>query len=565
MIDADRLATAVRNTAGALPFELPVDPDLDRHLARLDADVGSAAVRTAAAGLVLAGLPPAGVALALGATAPAFLLLALFAGSGFLVRAGPRWLATARRARALGAVPDLIGLAVLRARVTPTPEDTAAFAAEHGRGPLADALGRHCRRTRGEPGTAWDGFVRDWEGDPTIRRAVPLLRAAVDAPRSERHRRLDRALEAALAGTRERTERFAADVRGPTDGIYAFGVVLPLSLVAALPAAQAAGLPVGVPVLVAVYDVLLPVVLLGACAWVLARRPVAFPPAPVPRDHPDAPDRRRAAAALIGCGLGAWLLHAIAFPPWTAVTAPGVAVGAALVVRYRPPLAVRERVREVEAGLPDALALAGRRLDRGDPPETALAAVGERLDGPTAEVFAAAARVQRRLRVGPRRAFLGDGGALAAVPSPRTRAAAALLGLAAGEGPHGGRVLVESAEHVEDLRDVERAARRDLSGLVGTLRSTACCFAPLVGGVTVALAGRLAAAGSGRFLEPLPVDALGAAVGGYVLLLAAILAAFAAALDRGFDRALLGYHVGVGLLSAGSVYPLAALAAAALL
>jgi hypothetical protein len=190
--------------------------------------------------------------------------------------------------------------------------------------------------------------------------------------------------------------------------------------------------------------------------------------------------------------------------------------------------------------------------------------VGERLDGPTAETFGTAARVQRRLRIGPRRAFLGEEGALATVPSPRARAAAVLLGLAAREGPHGGRVLVESAEHVDDLRAVERAARRDLSGVVGTLRSTACCFAPLIGGVTVALAGRLAAAGTGRFLQPLSVDALGVVVGSYVLLLAAILAAFAAALDRGLDRALLGYHVGVALLSAGSIYPVAALVAGAL-
>jgi len=217
-------------------------------------------------------------------------------------------------------------------------------------------------------------------------------------------------------------------------------------------------------------------------------------------------------------------------------------------------------VRAVEAGLSDALALAGQRLQDGDPPETAVAHVADALDGPTARVFADAARVQRQLRLGTREAFLGEHGALRWLPSPRVRAATELFARAAREGDRGGRVLVELADHLDELRAVERDARRSLSRVTGTLRSTATLFAPLVAGVTVTLAGRvgrLEVAGSGA----LPPDALGLAVGGYVLWLAVLLPALAVGLERGLDRAAVAREVGVALASASVTYPAAAVAA----
>jgi hypothetical protein len=556
-----RAESAVRRLADLPPVEVGADPALDDSLAAVGSDLGSRDVRAAALAVGCAGVVPASLAVSLLGplgVGVATLSLGLFALAGYAVLSLPTLLATARRARALGGAPEVVGLAVLRARVAPTPEGTATFAAEHGRGPLAASLREHVRRARGAPGAGWESFVDSWSGDRGLARAVSLLRAGVDAPDAERGRLLDRAFGAALDGARERSASFAADARGPVGAVYAFGVVLPLALVAALPAAQGAGLPVSTAALAVVYDLLLPAGLLAACAWVLARRPAAFPPEPVPASHPDVPDRKlRTVAAALGAGALAALASLALLPAWTLATAPGVAAGAALVAWFRPVYAVRTDVTELEAGLPDALSLVGRRLGRGEPPETALAAA-ERANGPAGEAFAAAAGVQRRLRTGVREAFLGEYGALADVPSPRAHAAAELLALAAREGPHGGHVLVELADHIDDLRGVEDETRRELAGLVSTLRNTACCFAPLVGGVTVALAGRLAAEATGRFLEPIAVEPLGAVVGVYVLLLAALLAGFAAALERGLDRARIGYHVGIALLAAGTIYPVAA-------
>ncbi|MFC7044893.1 type II secretion system protein [Halobacteriaceae archaeon GCM10025711] len=558
--------------ARVAPVDGQRDPDLDRALAFLGVDLDSETVTAAATGTAtLTVLLSLGAMVVLPGLAGRVggLLAVAGAALAYAVYRAPRWLATARRTRALGDATDLVGRAVLQMRLSPTSERAAAFAARRGAGPLAASLREHRRRARGTPRSGWRGFADEWaDWNADLRRAVRLVTAAADARPGDRSRLLDRALAVVLDGTRDRMAAFAAAIKGPTSGIYAFGVVLPLALVSVLPAARAAGLPVGVRFVVAAYDVVLPGVLVAAAGWLLGRRPAAFPPAPVSRSHPDVPDRR-ATTAVLGpaAALAAWLVVGSVGPDWLRwVVAPGTGVGAALVWWYRPVARVRERVAAVEDGLTDALAVVGQRLREGAATETAVAAAADELGGPAAATFAEAARVQRQLRVGVREAFLGDHGALRTVPSPRVRTIVDLVALAGREGAHGGRLLVELADHVDDLLAVEREARRDLASVTGTLRSTALVFAPLVAGTTVSLAGRLRpdalgdSTGFASGTTSLPVGVLGVAVGVYVLLLAVVLAALAVGLERGLDRSLVGYHVGVALLSTSVTYPAAVVA-----
>jgi hypothetical protein len=136
-----------------------------------------------------------------------------------------------------------------------------------------------------------------------------------------------------------------------------------------------------------------------------------------------------------------------------------------------------------------------------------------------------------------------------------------LLGIAAREGRPAGRALVETADHLTDLRRVEASARRDLARVTSTLGNTAAFFGPLVGGTTVALADSVGTAPTldGSVPETAP---LAVAVGVYVLLLAAVLTALSTGLVRGLDRATIGYRVGAALCAATVTY-LAAFRAAA--
>lgn len=561
------LPSALLATAATLwPGSVDPDDDLVRSLEYLDVDVAAEPlVRTCyvlGTALVLAALlaslllsPPWSLAAAIPAAVLA--LVVLLAGPKL-----PELVATARRTRALGAAPTLVTRAVLSTRLAASPERAARFASAAD-GPLARSLAGHVRRTAGSPRAALDSFGAEWRPwFPALDRALSLVESASRESPERRAETLDRAGRVVREAARDRTSSFAASIRGPTTALYAFGVLVPLALASLLPALRATGVPASLPVVVAVYDLLLPAGLLVASAWLVARRPVAFPPPAIGREHPSVPDARwPAAVAGLVAGAAAWVIAGAVAPPWTPpIASAGVAVGLALVVRYRPARAVRASVRDLEDGLPDAMSLLGGRVRRGEPVETALPAVADELSGSTADAFAEAARRQRRLGVDVETAFLGRSGPLATRPSPRARSCVSLLALAASRGRPAGEAVTAMGDHLAELERVEREARRAVEQVAATLANTAAVFAPLVGGATVALAdamGRVDELASATGADPassVGVAGLGVAVGIYVLLLAAILTALSTGLSRGFDRSLVGYRVGIALLAATPTY-----------
>ncbi|WP_223301823.1 type II secretion system protein [Haladaptatus sp. R4] len=496
------------------------------------------------------------------------LSVALAVGVSASLRRVPELLAAAKRTQALGDAPDLAARAVLWMRIEPTAEGAAAFASRTGDGSLASSLGDHVRRAAGSPTSGLTSFAAEWESwNPALHRSMVLIAAASEAPAEERTRTLDRALTAILDGTRERMAEFVTEIRGPATALYAFGVLLPLALVAVLPAAKTAGVPMSPAVLVVGYDVLLPALLLGASVWLLTRRPVAFPPPDVSRSNPDVPDERWPIVALgLGAGGVALIVTTLLLPSWTRwIACGGCLVGALSVGSTRSTVHIRDHVRAVESGLTDALYLVGRRVNEGQAVEAAIVAAGDELSGETGAVFDRATRIQRQFGMGVKESFLGEYGSLSTVPSPRARSAVALLALAASEGRPAGGAVVAMADHIDDLQSVEREARRELSQVTETLRHTAAIFGPLVSGATVALAGGMASVGGsfgggGAF----PVGVLGLAVGVYVLALSTIITTLAIGLEHGLDRTLVGYRVGQSLLSATVVYLLAFVFAGAL-
>jgi len=545
--------------ATAWPWAVSPDPSLDRSLAFLGWSVGAdqllAASYTLAAAIVTM-LPLAMLLVPAGSESLAvIMLLALAVGVIFAARDGPQFLARVRRTRALGDAPTLLTYATVRMRLAPVPERAARFAGTAVDSPLGESLSGHANRSRGTPKTGFDGFAREWsEWFPAVERGCSLLESAGTASEDRRAALLDRARSAVLAGTRDRMASFASSVRGPATGIYAFGVFLPLALVSLLPALRAAGISTPITVLVALYNVVLPAVLIGATAWLLARRPMAFPPPDVDRSHPDVPET---ALVPLGAGLlvgvGAWIVASRMLLPWTApVAALGAGVGTSLCLAYRPMVAVRREIESVEDGLGDALAMIGRQVAGGRAVEMAIDTVAQENDGATADVLATAAGHQRRLGVDLERALLGADGVLKDLPSDRLRGAGAMLAMAAREGAPAGDAMVSLSSHFDELDALERETRRSVESVTSTLSNTAAVFGPLVGGVTVALASAMG--GPGPFAGAGDVSGLGLVVGLYVLALAVILTVLTTGLSQGLDRALAGYRSGIALLAATATY-----------
>ncbi|WP_276260892.1 type II secretion system protein [Haloglomus litoreum] len=485
-----------------------------------------------------------------------------------------------RAARAAGTVPRLVGRMALRARTEPTPEAVAAAGAD-GDGPLADRLATHVRQARGRGESGLESFAAATADDhPHLARAVRQVGAATGAPAGERRRRLERATETAMQGVEDRSAAAASALDGPVTAVYAFGVLLPLALVGVLPAAATAGVPGGVLLATVVvgYDLLLPGALLGAAGWLLARRPVAFPREPVPASHParhDGPWRAIAVGAGAGVLAGAVVGLLPPVPGWAAPVAAAGVAGSGLAVHCRPAVTVRERAAAMERALPDALVAVGREVAAGVAVERAIAEAADSLGEPAGGAFEVATERGRRLGCGVETAFLGPGGPVANLPSPRLARAVGTLAQAGRIGPPAGSLLVATGEHLDQLRRLAERTRRETARLTATLANTAAVFGPLVGGTTVALAAgtaRRAGGAAGTTLTnrgapglgtTLPVADLGLAVGGYVLVLAALLTALATGLRYGMDRARIGYRVGLALPLAATVFCLALVAGSA--
>lgn len=479
------------------------------------------------------------------------------AGVALAARYGVGLAAQARRIRALGAAPSLVATLVLGTRLWPSAERAAAFAASAGDGLLAGSLDSHRRRATRTPRSGLDAFGREWaDAFPALKQALTRVeRAAVVTP-DERAELLDGARRGILRGTRDEMAAFAADLRAPATALYAFGVLLPLAMVALIPAVGAAGVPVSLPLLVVTYGVALPGGLVVASAWLLARRPVAFPPAAVPRSHPDISTGPLVAFGAGGAvAVGGWLAGRALLPAWAPpIAALGLGTGSALVVYYRPVTAVRNHVGAVEDGLPAALSAIGRRVERGESVEAAFHAAVDAAPDPLSSVLAETVERQETLGVDVETAFRGEHGTLSTLPSPRLRRAAVLLGTAADIGPPAGATIATMGDHLEELAEVERETRRQLSQVTGTLANTAAFFGPLVGGATVAMAATM---GDGGPIRSVSTASLGPVIGWYCLVLAVVLTGLSTGLHRGLDRALVGYRAGLALCSATAVYCLA--------
>ncbi|SDQ18797.1 secretion system protein [Natronobacterium texcoconense] len=555
------LVSLARTLARLYPWPVEASEELTESLSFLESKVAPETVVRAGYGAGIVSTVPL---LALAVTSIpvavlAFFLLVVPLATIQVVHELPKLLAAFRRTEALGDAPNLVGRAVLRMQVQPSLESAIRFAADTGRGPLSASLAAHVDRSMGTSETGLLSFADEWaDRFPALRRSSHLLATAQDAPEGERSRTLDRALGAILNGTREQMATFTAAIRAPTSALFAFGVMLPLALVALVPAVPMVGVSVNIWMVVLLYNVVLPTVLVAASLWLLVRRPVAFPPPSIDRTHPDLPEKLwlRFVAGLVIGGVAYVATGQAGYAHLAPIAGLGLGGGIGLLAVYSPILSVRHYVRDVEKHLTDALYLVGRQVAEGESVESAIALAGERVPAETGDVFEAAADLQRRLHVGVDEAFLGEYGALRHVPSPRARGTASLLAIATDEGQPAGRAIVAMADHLEELEDLERETQRDLEQVTGTLDNTAAYFGPLVAGATVGLADMMSGIDVEATTESaaFPTESLALSIGAFVLVLCFVLIPLSYALRYGLDRALFGYHVGRALLSATTVY-----------
>jgi Flp pilus assembly protein TadB len=528
--------------------------------------------------------------------------------------------ATADRALVLGQMMDAVAYMAMSMRVAPSLHRAVLFAAGNVGEPLASRLRQLIvdveLRKYDSLEAAFLDLARTYDpGNEEFQQALHALRAAEMQLTPEG---VDRALEHATGtlfeGVRQRMREYADGLQRPVFVLFSLGVVLPLMVGSMLPLISFGGASGATWLAILFMDVLFPLMFVIAARRVLARRPLVRRPLAIPLD-----DRRRALRLAAALGAGAALValgllcghvatdvseaqsaldSALAdgslarmdaaeraalesradAPDGSPLVALAVALGhlpalwgvaAAFAIYYLPALRAPRRRRDevvaIEDRLPDALFHLGSRIADGAPLERALRRAADGMDGEPVAVVLRRVLVHLTLkRTSSTEALFGREGALAGFPSDCVSASLrTVVEMVRKDVSGAGRAIVGTANHLRDLRRVDRDMASRLRSVTDMMQSTATVFAPVILGVTSALylvIARLAPtlpSSSAVAAAPVPAATFALVLGVFVLALAAATMHFCARLTHGDDAIEARYRVARAMPVAVAVYSVA--------
>ena len=189
----------------------------------------------------------------------------------------------------------------------------------------------------------------------------------------------------------------------------------------------------------------------------------------------------------------------------------------------------------------DALVQLGNRVGEGRPAEEALKQVAETMRG--SGLGTVLGNVSTNVRLGGMglRAALFDEtrGALASVPSATIRGTFKMLvNVIERSTRAAGEAILNMGKHLGELREVETEIKRSMGEVVTSMRSVALFFAPLVTSIAARMQGLLSGAAATGFLGQMEISTpdLLLVLGGYIVILAAILTNYSVEIELGDDR-----------------------------
>ncbi|MBP1909341.1 hypothetical protein [Methanolobus bombayensis] len=498
----------------------------------------------------------------------------------------------------LGDMPEIVSYLVMSMKLVPNMEIAIRFAAENSGRPLAKDLKKmiwnlHVREYRGIDDAILE-FSNMWGKDSEyFKRALHLIKSSTSEPdEAQRIITLNRSLDLVLESTKNLMDSFASKLKTPTYVLYSVFILIPLALVALMPAITVVGIRFGIGTLVIVYDVILPLFTFAYAEYILMQRPAAFIPQDIPENHPELEGiRKRKHEALILSSIIGLVISSLGYililkgNPWNIVsteTLEGIipptlfviwgivfAVAIYLNITYAPYKKIRDEIRKMENEFSDALFILGRRISEGRSAEEAFIHTASTMEG--SDISRAFERISLNLmnmRTDVYSAiFDEDFGAFKDIYSERIKTTMKLLV----ESTHksheiAGVAIVKLADHLKELQDVELNIKQSLYDMTSTMRSTAAVFAPLIAGVTIALSEVIAKilqniSESIRRLpdnsipgptqitpenlnQSIPSDHFMFAIGIYIILITVILIRFSGTIEYGGDKTHLRYEIG---------------------
>lgn len=497
----------------------------------------------------------------------------------------------------LGDIPEILSYIVMSMKLVPNLEHSVLFAARNSDRPLAKDLKKLIwdlnLRIYNSMDDALLSFADLWgRNSEYFKRSLHLIKSSTAEPdEAQRVITLNRALDISLEGTESLMDSFAAKLKAPSYILYSIFILIPLALVALLPAVTVVGMKPEITDLVLLYDFVFPALAILYSEYILMQRPVAFIPKQIPDSHPalsDIRQKKRFAMMLsvlvfsLIAPLG-YLLLLIGNPGEIVATEPlggyltptlplilGGTAGISIYLYFSsvPYKKIRDRIKQMEQEFADSLFVLGRRISEGKAPEEAFAHTARTMEGSRiGEAFEEISMNLLSMRTNLRDAiFDEDFGAFRHIYSERIRNTMLLFTESVHKNHEAaGASLIKLADHLKELSAVEERIKSSLYDVTSTMRSTAVIFAPLIAGITLALAEVITKIlsqvaervnkvpadlsempveiGQGAFSQSISPDYFLLAIGVYVVLISAILTRFAGSVEYGGDRTQLKYDL----------------------
>jgi Flp pilus assembly protein TadB len=497
----------------------------------------------------------------------------------------------------LGDIPEILSYIVMSMKLVPNLEHAVLFSAQNSEKPLAVDLKKLIwdlnLRIYSNMDDALLSFADLWgRNSEYFKRSLHLIKSSTAEPdEAQRIITLNRALDISLEGTESLMDSFAAKLKAPSYVLYSIFILIPLALVALLPAVTVVGMKPKITDLILLYDFIFPLLAAVYSEYILMQRPVAFIPKQIPDSHPDLLDIRQKKRFSIVLSVLVFLLIApsgyglllLGNPKGIIATAPlgglipptlplilGGVAGISIYLYFSsvPYKKIRDRIKQMEQEFADSLFVLGRRISEGKAPEEAFAYTARTMEGSKiGKTFEEISMNLLSMRTNLRNAiFDEDYDAFKHIYSERIRNTMLLFTESVHKNHEAaGASIIKLADHLKELNSVEERIRRSLYDVTSTMRSTAVIFAPLIAGITLALAevitkilsqvgermnrapadlsGVPIEIRNGAFSQSIPVDSFLLAIGIYVILISAILTRFAESVEYGSDQAQLKYDL----------------------
>ncbi len=499
----------------------------------------------------------------------------------------------------LGDIPEIQSYIVMSMKLVSNMERAITFAAQNSTRPLANDLKKliwdiHIR-TYSSIDDALIAFANQWgKNSEYFKRSLHLVKSSVNEPdEAQRIITLNKSLDIVLEGTKTMMDSFSARLRTPTYVLYSIFILIPLALVALIPAVSIVGVRIDTVTLVLIYDIVLPLATFFYSEYILLQRPATFAPPHISDMHPELSGIKTvkkmtlSIALTVGAivGVSGYILvymgnpfdiisqEAMAgllprtFPVVWAITS---IITIYCLGVYTPYKKIRDGIKQIESEFADALFVLGRRISEGRSAEEAFGHTSENMKGSNiGEVFADVAKNLTGIRTTLHGAIFNEEyGAFRYVYSDRVHTTMRMFTESVHKSNEAaGVAIIKLADHLKELQEVEDNIKRSLYDVTSTMRATAMIFAPLIGGVTLALSeviqkilqniakeaqllpeefnfgGMMKEAGTGM-TQSVPPDIFLLVIGIYMVILVIILTRFAGGIEYGGDKPQFMYDLG---------------------